>query len=72
MTNHQWGKDKCGEHVFGKITHNRLRNTKGVMIFSWGWVIIAHFDEGSVATAPYINCTADKFQIVTEDGNIRK
>ena len=40
----QWGTDKAGDYVFGKMTDKLLRNIKGIKIYSnAGDVYICHF-----------------------------
>ena len=53
-------------HMYGKITSNRLRDTKGVMIWPDGYMWIAYYDddEKGYATAPRIFCDEDEFRMI--------
>jgi hypothetical protein len=60
----QWSTDRDGYIVYGKITENLLRKTKGVTIYpNHGEVFICHFNQYGNYTKPYIRCEADKFII---------
>ena len=52
--------------MYGKITSNRLRDSKGVMIWPDGYMWIAYYDddEKGYATAPRIFCDEDEFRMI--------
>ena len=55
MYSHKWVKDKYGDFMYGLITDNDLRNTKGVYISANGDIIyIGHFNQDGGPTKPYI------------------
>ena len=62
MTGHSWGKDYNEQIVYGKMTSNHLRNTKGVCISPHG-VMISYFDQGGYAISPKIWCSEFRFEI---------
>ena len=64
MAGHQWGKDEYERIRHGKVTGNRLRNTKGVCIYPDSHAIIAHINEdGDDVVGSYIYCDKNKFCI---------
>ena len=67
MTSHNWGKNKYGSHVFGKITNNDLISTKGVWISPHdGGISISQFSQFGHKVGPRIYCNADNFIAIQE------
>ena len=60
---HEWGIDKYGDHVLGKIINNNLINTNAVKIYPDGLVYIAHLNHIGVWTKPYVRSNKDHFEI---------
>ena len=60
ITDHEWVKNH-----YGKMTDNKLRNTRGVCIISDGKVTIGHFTENGFVdkTKPRTTCTAFEFAV---------
>ena len=64
MTGHRWETNKHNDMCYGHITDNDIiRNTKGVIIFPEGGVMIAHMNQDGMWTKPYISCNDDFFEI---------
>ena len=62
MTSHSWVKPYSWD-LYGNVTDNILRNTKGVKITNSD-VTISHCGQHGYWTVPYIRCTPDEFYII--------
>ena len=58
----QWQTDPENDHVYGKLTDNRLIGTRGVGITKCGEVWIGYTDQDGMWTGPVIYCNGDAFE----------
>ena len=63
MTGYEWViNPQYKWHMYGKITDNNFRDSKGIKITSV-FVDISHFNRGGELIRPFIRCDRKRFEI---------